>query len=848
MSRLIVKNLPQAITEEKVRELFSQHGAITDIQLKYTKEGKFRKFGFVGFRNEQEAETAIKTLHNSFINTTKITVENCALLGDASKPKSWSKYAADSTAFKKANVAKRKPSEDEDSSEKKAKPPKKQKKSNEVKELLQKYKNDPMFKEFLMVHNREDAIEELEKPTEEPTDQETEPAEELTEKIAEAPVSDMEYMNLLKKGIAKVEKQLKPKDEKKKKNFQLFTLKLIDLPYSTKKKDIKAFFKSNIPFSIRIPRQVKGIAFVGYKSEDKFKVALRKDKSFIKGRQIRVVHYVEKNDPGKAEADSKRCKWKSQEEALKNEEDIAESGRIFIRNLSYTATEKDLEDLFVKHGPLAEVNLPIDSTSRQSKGFAVVTFVMPEHAVKAYTELDGSILQGRMMHLLPGKAKDISEEEKLDESSNYKSKKAAQLKSQAGSSHNWNTLFLGHDAVAGVMAGTYGVTKDDLIGPDAKGNAAARLALGETQLVLQTRNYLEEHGVLVDMFNTAPKTRSKTVLLVKNLPPRTEAEEIRKMFGEHGELGRVILPPSGITAIVEFFEPSEARKAFLKLAYSKFKSAPLYLEWAPESSLADAKKAPVASKPPANTPEDNNNSNKDEDNENAPVEEEESEGEAEPDTTLFVKNLNFITTDEDLRKHFEGCGKLKHASVATKKDHNNPGEKLSMGYGFVQFYLKKSADNALKSMQQSVLDGKSLELKRSEKTIRTEQPTSARKATKLSKQNGSKILIRNVPFQAGANELLDLFKHFGDIKALRMPKKMDGSNSHRGFAFVDYTSEADAKNAFATLSQSTHLFGRRLVLEWASPEEGVEEIRKRTTEHFKQYEDVKSKKAVYNIE
>lgn len=88
------------------------------------------------------------------------------------------------------------------------------------------------------------------------------------------------------------------------------------------------------------------------------------------------------------------------------------------------------------------------------------------------------------------------------ESSNYKSKKAAQLKSQAGSSHNWNTLFLGHDAVAGVMAGTYGVTKDDLIGPEAKGNAASRLALGETQLVLQTRNYLEEHGVLVDMFNT----------------------------------------------------------------------------------------------------------------------------------------------------------------------------------------------------------------------------------------------------------------------------------------------------------------------------------------------------------
>lgn len=39
--------------------------------------------------------------------------------------------------------------------------------------------------------------------------------------------------------------------------------------------------------------------------------------------------------------------------------------------------------------------------------------MMPEHAVRAYSELDGSILHGRMMHLLPGKAKD-SQEDNLD--------------------------------------------------------------------------------------------------------------------------------------------------------------------------------------------------------------------------------------------------------------------------------------------------------------------------------------------------------------------------------------------------------------------------------------------------
>lgn len=39
-----------------------------------------------------------------------------------------------------------------------------------------------------------------------------------------------------------------------------------------------------------------------------------------------------------------------------------------------------------------------------------------------------------------------------------------------------------------------------------------------------------------------------------------------------------------------------------------------------------------------------------------------------------------------------------------------------------------------------------------------------------------------------------VFSVFGEIKALRLPKKMTvGSDSHRGFAFVDYVTATDAK-------------------------------------------------------
>lgn len=56
------------------------------------------------------------------------------------------------------------------------------------------------------------------------------------------------------------------------------------------------------------------------------------------------------------------------------------------------------------------MNLPVDKVTRKLKGFGTVTFLMPEHAVKAYTELDGSVQDGRMLHLLPAKSQKSPEE------------------------------------------------------------------------------------------------------------------------------------------------------------------------------------------------------------------------------------------------------------------------------------------------------------------------------------------------------------------------------------------------------------------------------------------------------
>lgn len=51
------------------------------------------------------------------------------------------------------------------------------------------------------------------------------------------------------------------------------------------------------------------------------------------------------------------------------------------------------------------------------------------------------------------------------------------------------------------------------------------------------------------------------------------------------------------------------------------------------------------------------------------------------------------------------------------------------------------------------------------------------------------------------------------------------------------------------MCHSTHLYGRRLVLEWAAADEGVDELRKRTAEQFQvsQSGAKRNKKSVFDV-
>ena len=307
------------------------------------------------------------------------------------------------------------------------------------------------------------------------------------------------------------------------------------------------------------------------------------------------------------------------------------------------------------------------------------------------------------------------------------------------------------DAVLSSVADRMNISKSDILDPESP-DAAVKLALAETHIIQETKTYLESHGVILSAFSG--RGRSETIILVKNIPYGTTAEQLREMFGVHGELQRVLVPPAGTLAVIEFTHTDEARKAFRAIAYRRLGNSVIYLE-----------KGPLGMFQPTSTTAEVANGV-------APIVIEESN--AVDDTnvditsgkTLFVKNLAFATSEERFTQAFRHLPDFAFARVQTKPDPKRPGSRLSMGFGFVGFRSEEAARKALKGMSGYVLDGHSLSVKFAGRGVEEQEE----KKGGREKAKTTKMLVKNVPFEATRKDIQTLFRYgsFGMSSTLRI--------------------------------------------------------------------------------
>ncbi|SPO02347.1 related to MRD1 [Cephalotrichum gorgonifer] len=801
-SRIFVKNIPSTITEKEFRDHFSAKGReITDVKILAN-----RRIGYVGYKTPAEASGAVKYFNRTFIKMSRVAVELAKPIGDASlnrAPRSQNQIPLPTDTRNSIPAPQR--AEDPEN-------PKKRKR-REVDE------SDPNLQEYLQVMGSKRtgiAVEPI------PVVQEPAVVD------IKATESDDEYENIPSREAKKTRVAEPP----------------VALP-------IPAAQTPDIPAPTPAPAPAPTEPPVVPPAPSLSKTAT--DDEWLRSRTNRILDLLDDDeeapppmppmqevgaeadvpmtdidgsrDPGKEisqpeASQSAPAPQQPEEKGVDSDADLVrKTARLFVRNLPYSVTEDDLQEYFGKYGQVQEALLPV-SASGKSKGYAMVLFADADSALAAFQGSDGIPFQGRILHIVPAAAKREGLDEFAISQLPLKKQNLIRKKATAASNtFNWNALYMNQDAVNDSIANRLGISKAELLDPTSS-DAAVKQAIGETTVIQETKAYFAAHGVDLNAFKS--QKRGDTAILVKNFPFGTNAEELRNLFEEHGTVIQVLMPPSGTIAIVQFAQPEHAKAAFAKLAYRRLRDSVLFLEKAPVGLLVNT---PVAADSQVGAADKGKAAGIQKVSGAELLERDDEQASEGPTTSLYVRNLNFSTTTEDLANAFGHLEGLVSARVKTKTDPKKPGQVLSMGFGFVDFRTKAQAAAAVAAMDGFSLAGHTLSVKASHRGLDAAEERRQEDAAKKAANRGTKVIVKNLPFEATKKDIRTLLGTYGELRAVRVPKKFN--HQSRGFAFAEFVTAREAENAIKAL-KDTHLLGRKLVIDYAEAEtiDAEEEIEK----------------------
>jgi RNA recognition motif-containing protein len=78
-------------------------------------------------------------------------------------------------------------------------------------------------------------------------------------------------------------------------------------------------------------------------------------------------------------------------------EDLVNSAKLYVGNLSYETSEASIRTAFEAHGEVTSISLITDRDSGRPKGFGFVEMGSADEAQKAKGALDGSQMDGRAL-------------------------------------------------------------------------------------------------------------------------------------------------------------------------------------------------------------------------------------------------------------------------------------------------------------------------------------------------------------------------------------------------------------------------------------------------------------------
>ncbi|KAI1169659.1 hypothetical protein F4777DRAFT_572324 [Nemania sp. FL0916] len=337
---------------------------------------------------------------------------------------------------------------------------------------------------------------------------------------------------------------------------------------------------------------------------------------------------------------------------------------LFVRGLAANTTAETLTDFFSQHFPVKHATVVVDPQTKSSRGFGFVTFTDAEDTQAAKEQLHGKKVDGRPIALdiaesrqrQPGAAANDAATKKEDRRAALaEARKAPKLIIR---NLPWS---IKHSDQLSALFRSYGLVKYADI-PQHKGklsgfgfvtmrgrkNAQAAID-GVNGKVVDGRTVSVDWAVSKDEWQKHENQDSKSAEQPEDDSDQDSDEESEENSNDNSKEDK---------EDEEDEEEDEDLRNFMKNHMNNLEDEDSNAEEDDDEAQSDeestaSRSAPVSSAKPQLT--DNS-------------------------TTLFIRNLPFLTTDADLKAHFERFGRIRYARVVYDKATDRPA-----GTGFVCF-------------------------------------------------------------------------------------------------------------------------------------------------------------------
>jgi len=169
-----------------------------------------------------------------------------------------------------------------------------------------------------------------------------------------------------------------------------------------------------------------------------------------------------------------------------------------------------------------------------------------------------------------------------------------------------------------------------------------------------------------------------------------------------------------------------------------------------------------------------------------------------PTSGIYIGNLLFDVTADNLTKEFEEFGTVKSSIIATDS------RGLSKGFGYIEFESIDQASKAIEAKHQTVLEGRRLIVNYMAKTMRNETPNPPSKT----------LFIGNLAFEMSDADLNKLFRDIRNVIDVRVAIDRR-TGQPRGFAHADFVDTASAEKGRDALI-GKEIYGRKLRVDFSA--------------------------------